>query len=172
MRLTTKGRYAVTAMLDLAIQQNVNQGAVSLSDIAKRQSISVSYLEQLFAKLRRANLVASIRGATGGYYLARPANEISIMDIIGAVDEHIDAMQCDGRGDCQDGALCLTHELWFGLSLHIENYLKQVSLAQLLLSKGTQAVASRQANSVNVNAVNGDINDSDDCCDKIAIQSL
>lgn len=144
MRLTTRGRYAVTALLDLAIQESRNQGAVSLSDIAKRQSISVSYLEQLFSKLRRAGLVVSTRGASGGYHLAKPLDQIDVMSIISAVDESINAMQCDGRGDCQDGAMCLTHDLWRGLSVHIEAYLKEVTLAQLLQGKNTKLIADRQ----------------------------
>ena len=145
MRLTTRGRYAVTALLDLAIQEDRHQGAVSLSDIAKRQSISVSYLEQLFSKLRKAGLVVSVRGAAGGYHLARPLSEINIMSIITAVDEGVNAMQCDGEGNCQDGKMCLTHELWYGLSEHIADYLKNVTLAQLLPLKNTQAIADRQA---------------------------
>lgn len=149
MRLTTRGRYAVTALLDLAIQESRNQTAISLSDIAKRQSISVSYLEQLFSKLRKAGLVISTRGASGGYHLARPLDQIDVMSIISAVDESINAMQCDGRGDCQDGAMCLTHDLWHGLSSHIESYLKNVSLAQLLNSKNTQSIAERQTNQLN-----------------------
>lgn len=144
MRLTTRGRYAVTALLDLAIQENRHRCAVSLSDIAKRQSISVSYLEQLFSKLRRAGLVVSTRGAAGGYQLAKPLTEIDVMSIISAVDESINAMQCDGRGDCQDGAMCLTHDLWHDLSRHIEVYLSQVTLDELLHSKNTQAIADRQ----------------------------
>lgn len=151
MRLTTRGRYAVTALLDLAVQENRHQGAVSLSDIAKRQSISVSYLEQLFSKLRKAGLVVSTRGASGGYHLAKPLNEIDVMTIISAVDESINAMQCDGKGDCQDGAMCLTHDLWFGLSAHIEAYLKNVTLAQLLDSKNTQSIADRQIHLVKTN---------------------
>lgn len=145
MRLTTKGRYAVTALLDLAIQESRNHGAVSLSDIAKRQSISVSYLEQLFSKLRKAKLVASTRGASGGYRLAKPLHEIDVMSIITAVDESVNTMQCDGKGDCQDGAMCLTHNLWFGLSSHIEAYLKNVTLAELLNAKSTQSIADRQS---------------------------
>ncbi|MDO5652123.1 MAG: Rrf2 family transcriptional regulator [Moraxella sp.] len=145
MRLTTRGRYAVTALLDLAVQEDRHQGAVSLSDIAKRQSISISYLEQLFSKLRKANLVKSTRGASGGYHLARAAEDIDIMSIITAVDESVNAMQCDGEGNCQDGEMCLTHELWCGLSNHIANYLKKVTLAQLLPLKNTQAIADRQA---------------------------
>ncbi len=144
MRLTTRGRYAVTALLDLAIQESRQQGAVSLSDIAKRQSISVSYLEQLFSKLRKAQLVVSIRGASGGYHLAKPLDEIDVMSIITAVDESINAMQCDGHGNCQDGAMCLTHDLWHDLSHHIETYLKNVTLAQLLNMKNVSGIAERQ----------------------------
>lgn len=132
MRLTTRGRYAVTALLDIAIQAHQGQDTVSLSDIASRQSISVSYLEQLFSKLRRAALVKSIRGVSGGYQLAKDLGDISVMQIIHAVDENIDAMQCDGKGDCQNGTMCLTHNLWHGLSRHIELYLSKVSLGDLL----------------------------------------
>lgn len=144
MRLTTRGRYAVTALLDLALQESRHQGAVSLSDIAKRQSISISYLEQLFSKLRKKGLVSSTRGASGGYHLAKPLDEIDVMSIITAVDESVNAMQCGGKGDCQDGAMCLTHDLWYNLSNHIEAYLKNVTLAELLDSKHTNAIAERQ----------------------------
>ena len=144
MRLTTRGRYAVTALLDLAIQEDRHQGAVSLSDIAKRQSISVSYLEQLFSKLRKKGLVSSTRGASGGYHLAKPLAEIDIMSIITAVDESVNAMQCGGKGDCQEGAMCLTHDLWHNLSAHIEEYLSRVTLDELLNSKHTHAIAERQ----------------------------
>lgn len=144
MRLTTRGRYAVTALLDLAVQESRHQGAVSLSDIAKRQSISISYLEQLFSKLRKKGLVNSTRGASGGYHLAKPLDEIDIMSIITAVDESVNAMQCGGKGDCQDGAMCLTHDLWHNLSAHIEQYLSKVTLAELLNSKHTQHIADRQ----------------------------
>ena len=132
MRLTTKGRYAVTALLDLAIQEGNTQSAVSLSDVAERQSISMSYLEQLFSKMRKAGLVNSTRGATGGYRLAKSLNDVSVMSIITAVDESVKTMQCDGRGDCQGGAMCLTHHLWHDLSVHIESYLQNISLAELL----------------------------------------
>ncbi len=148
MRLTTRGRYAVTALLDLAVQENRHQGAVSLSDIAKRQSISISYLEQLFSKLRKKGLVNSTRGASGGYHLAKPLSEIDIMSIITAVDESINATQCGGKGDCHDGSMCLTHDLWHDLSAHIESYLKNVTLAQLLETKNTQAIADRQEHRV------------------------
>ena len=144
MRLTTRGRYAVTALLDLAVQESRHQGAVSLSDIAKRQSIYISYLEQLFSKLRKKGLVSSTRGASGGYHLARPLDEIDVMSIISAVDESINAMQCGGKGDCRDGEMCLTHDLWHDLSNHIEAYLSNVSLAQLLESKHTGDIADRQ----------------------------
>ncbi|WP_131667206.1 Rrf2 family transcriptional regulator [Psychrobacter pygoscelis] len=144
MRLTTRGRYAVTALLDLALQNSQQDSAVSLSDIAKRQSISISYLEQLFSKLRKRGLVTSIRGAAGGYYLAKPLDEIDVMSIISAVDESVNAMQCEGRGDCQGGAMCLTHDLWCALSNHIEQYLNNITLAQLLDMENVQSVAERQ----------------------------
>ncbi len=144
MRLTTRGRYAVTALLDLAIQDSGASNAVSLSDIAKRQSISISYLEQLFSKLRKAGLVTSTRGASGGYHLAKPLTDIDVMMIITAVDESINAMQCEGRGDCQGGAMCLTHDLWCALSNHIEHYLQNISLAQLLKMENVEDVAHRQ----------------------------
>ncbi|OOR85286.1 Rrf2 family transcriptional regulator [Moraxella canis] len=149
MRLTTRGRYAVTALLDLAVQESRHQGAVSLSDIAKRQSISISYLEQLFSKLRKKGLVNSTRGASGGYHLAKPLEDIDIMSIITAVDESINATQCGGKGDCHDGAMCLTHDLWHNLSNHIETYLRKVTLAQLLETKNTQAIADIQVNRMN-----------------------
>ncbi|WP_201596490.1 Rrf2 family transcriptional regulator [Psychrobacter fulvigenes] len=144
MRLTTRGRYAVTALLDLALQTSQQDSAVSLSDIAKRQSISISYLEQLFSKLRKRGLVTSIRGAAGGYHLAKPLHEIDVMSIISAVDESVNAMQCEGRGDCQGGAMCLTHDLWCALSNHIEQYLKNITLAQLLDIESVQSVSLRQ----------------------------
>ena len=114
MRLTTKGRYAVTAMLDLALHKN--QGPVSLSDISSRQAISLSYLEQLFSKLRRSELVSSVRGPGGGYELKRGSDEIFIAQIIDAVDESVDTTKCQGAGDCQGGETCLTHYLWEDLS--------------------------------------------------------
>ncbi|BFM02396.1 Rrf2 family transcriptional regulator [Psychrobacter alimentarius] len=144
MRLTTRGRYAVTALLDLALQTSQQDTAVSLSDIAKRQSISISYLEQLFSKLRKRGLVTSIRGAAGGYLLAKSLHEIDVMTIISAVDESVNAMQCEGRGDCQDGTMCLTHDLWSALSNHIEQYLKNITLAQLLDMENVQSVSERQ----------------------------
>ncbi|EEV22202.1 Rrf2 family transcriptional regulator [Moraxella osloensis] len=144
MRLTTRGRYAVTALLDLALQEQKHELAVSLSDIAKRQEISISYLEQLFSKLRKKGLVVSTRGASGGYHIAKPINEISIMSIISAVDESVDARACEGKGNCQDGAMCLTHDLWNGLSEQIENYLSTVTLDTLINRQIIREISERQ----------------------------
>lgn len=143
MRLTTKGRYAVTAMLDLAL--HAQQGPVSLGDISERQSISVSYLEQLFAKLRKSELVASVRGPGGGYQLAQDAEQIDMAAIIRAVDESVDATRCGGQGDCQQGATCLTHALWTDLSDQLHHFLSAISLQQLLDRRDVQAVALRQS---------------------------
>jgi Rrf2 family iron-sulfur cluster assembly transcriptional regulator len=144
MRLTTRGRYAVTALLDLALQP-VDQ-TITLSEIAGRQSISVAYLEQLFAKLKRNGLVSSVRGAGGGYRLARDANSIAVLDIIAAVNESVDATRCDGQGNCQHGAMCLTHDLWHELSEYIEDYLAGITLGSLIDRQNVQAVVLRQAN--------------------------
>jgi len=130
MRLTTKGRYAVTAMLDLAINQNVKP--VTLQDIASNQEISLSYLEQLFARLRRSGLVKGTRGPGGGYTLAKEPSLISIADIIASVDERIDITRCAGREDCQDGERCLTHELWSELSAKIYEFLDDITLGELI----------------------------------------
>lgn len=129
MRLTTKGRFAVTAMVDLAVHGG--SGPVTLASISERQKISLSYLEQLFGKLRKHDVVASVRGPGGGYCLSRPANKISISDIIVAVDESLDASQCYGMGNCNDNKQCITHDLWMGLNQTISSYLKGVSLHQL-----------------------------------------
>lgn len=129
MRLTTKGRYAVTAMLDLAI--HAEEGPVTLADISARQRISLSYLEQLFARLRRGGLVLSIRGPGGGYRLGDPAAAISVGAIIEAVDESVDATRCEGKGNCHDGEICLTHHLWDDLTQQIRGFLGSISLADL-----------------------------------------
>ena len=131
MRLTTKGRFAVTAMVDLATHGG--NGPVTLASISDRQKISLSYLEQLFGKLRKHDVVASVRGPGGGYCLSRPANKISISDIIVAVDESLDASQCHGMGNCNDDKQCITHDLWMGLNKTISNYLTSVSLHQLVI---------------------------------------
>jgi Rrf2 family iron-sulfur cluster assembly transcriptional regulator len=130
MRLTTKGRFAVTAMVDLAMRGG--KGPVTLAGISERQKISLSYLEQLFGKLRRNNVVASVRGPGGGDCLARPANKITIDQIIVAVDEALDATNCDTKVDCQDGKPCLTHDLWYGLNESIHEYLSKINLQQLV----------------------------------------
>jgi Rrf2 family iron-sulfur cluster assembly transcriptional regulator len=142
MRLTTKGRYAVTAMLDLAYHSQ--KKPVTLTDIAARQTISLSYLEQLFARLRRANMVKGIRGPGGGYTLAGRASDINIADIVAAVDEPIEATKCGGEANCQQEQACLTHDLWMGLSQQIRDYLKGITLAQLLEKHHVQEVAKRQ----------------------------
>ena len=142
MRLTTKGRFAVTAMLDLAM--NAQNGAVKLNDISERQNISLSYLEQLFGKLRRAKLVDSIRGPGGGYVLAKNADQINIAQIIAAAEDELDATLCKGKANCQSGAPCLTHNLWENLNHTINAYLSSVTLAGLLAQqqpdKNTQVV--------------------------------
>lgn len=130
MRLTTKGRFAVTAMADLAMSGG--DGPVTLGDISERQRISLSYLEQLFGKLRRNSLVSSVRGPGGGYLLAKPASDISIGDIILAVDEPIDATQCGGKENCHDGQKCITHDLWMDLNRHIFDFLGSVTLSDLV----------------------------------------
>ncbi|MCK5354275.1 MAG: Rrf2 family transcriptional regulator [Methyloprofundus sp.] len=130
MRLTTKGRYAVTAMLDLAFHSRVKP--VTLTDIATRQTISLSYLEQLFSRLRRAGLVVGVRGPGGGYKLGREVNLISIAEIILAVDEQVDLTNCEKKGNCLDGQPCLTHDLWMGLSETVSEYLEGISLGELL----------------------------------------
>ena len=146
MRLTTKGRYAVTAMLDLAI--HARQGPVSLNDISGRQGISLSYLEQLFAKLRRGGLVASVRGPGGGYRLSRGSDEINVADVVDAVNESMDATRCNRRGDCQDGEECLTHHLWLDLSDQIHAFLHGITLAQLIQRKEIRSTADRQDSNV------------------------
>ncbi len=130
MRLTTKGRFAVTAMLDLALRQA--GGPVTLAGISERQHISLSYLEQLFGKLRRRELVESVRGPGGGYCLARPAAKINVAEIIQAVDEPIDATQCGGKENCRDEGRCMTHDLWSDLSSTIYDYLSGVTLGDLI----------------------------------------
>ncbi len=142
MRLTTKGRYAVTAMLDLAFHSQARP--VTLTDIATRQTISLSYLEQLFARLRKAGMVKGVRGPGGGYKLSRDAADINIADIIVAVDEQVDSTKCGGKGNCQNNQPCLTHDLWMGLSEQIREYLSGISLGSLLEKDEVSDVANRQ----------------------------
>lgn len=144
MRLTTKGRFAVTAMIDLGMHQQ--RGPVTLAGISERQKISLSYLEQLFGRLRRQGIVDSVRGPGGGYTMARPMMEISVADIIRAVDEPIDATQCGGLGNCHGDHECMTHELWTKLNEHIYRYLEAVDLASLVetqLSKQADAATRK-----------------------------
>lgn len=142
MRLTTKGRYAVTAMLDLAL--HADRGPVSLADISDRQGISLSYLEQLFARLRRFELVKSVRGPGGGYQLMQGAASISVAQVVDAVDESLDATRCEGKGDCHQGEVCLTHHLWQDLSQQIHLFLSNISLADLVARRDIQSVSKRQ----------------------------
>ena len=130
MRLTTKGRFAVTAMIDLALRQH--NGPVTLAGISQRQRISLSYLEQLFGKLRRHQLVESTRGPGGGYTLGRPAKDVTVADIIFAVDEPLDATQCGGKENCHDDQRCMTHDLWSNLNAKMVEYLDSVNLADLV----------------------------------------
>jgi Rrf2 family transcriptional regulator, iron-sulfur cluster assembly transcription factor len=130
MRLTTKGRFAVTAMIDLALRGE--EGPVALASISDRQRISLSYLEQLFGKLRRYQLVDSVRGPGGGYCIARPLEKVTVADIIRAVDEPLDATQCGGRENCHDEHRCMTHDLWATLNGKMYEYLSSVTLAEMV----------------------------------------
>jgi len=130
MRLTTKGRFAVTAMMDLALRGD--DGPVALASVSERQKISLSYLEQLFGKLRRYNLVDSVRGPGGGYCIARPLDTVTVADIVRAVDEPLDATQCGGRENCLDDHRCMTHDLWAALNAKMYDYLSSVTLAGLV----------------------------------------
>ncbi|MBW0146008.1 Fe-S cluster assembly transcriptional regulator IscR [Marinobacter arenosus] len=142
MKLTTKGRYAVTAMLDLALHGD--QGPVSLADISARQEISLSYLEQLFSRLRRQNLVVSIRGPGGGYRLSRDAGKVFVAEVVDAVSESLDTTRCGNKGDCQKGEKCLTHHLWSDLSDQIHQFLSEISLGDLMQKHEIRQVADRQ----------------------------
>src|SRR5574341_2543555 len=142
MRLTTKGRFAVTAMVDLALRQN--RGPVTLAAISERQHISLSYLEQLFGKLRRASLVSSVRGPGGGYNLAQAPSAISVADIVTAVDEPLDATQCGGKENCHDDKRCMTHDLWARLNEKMHEYLASVTLADLVAHQYGKHVAVLQ----------------------------
>ena len=142
MKLTTKGRYAVTAILDLALHRE--QGPVNLAEISNRQAISLSYLEQLFSRLRKVGLVSSARGPGGGYLLGRETSEISIADVITAVDESVDATRCRGLKNCQGDERCLTHDLWEDLSQHISGFLSGITLADMLQRRTVRQVSQRQ----------------------------
>lgn len=163
MRLTTKGRYAVTAMLDLAL--HYENGPITLSDISQRQEISLSYLEQLFSKLRKNELVDSARGPGGGYRLSRPAEDVAVAEIIAAVDETVDATRCKRKGNCQHEERCLTHELWCDLSDQIFDFLANISLGNLVEKQEVREVARRQDKAVLINrggiGLKDNINESD-----------
>ena len=153
MRLTTKGRYAVTAMLDLAL--NAEDKPITLVEISKRQEISLSYLEQLFARLRKNNLVNSTRGPGGGYQLASDPKDINVANVINAVDEVVDARRCKGRQNCQGDHECLTHELWSDLSSQMQKFLASITLAQLVKRR------KQREKSGNLFVCHGDTNISD-----------
>lgn len=142
MKLSTKGRYAVTAMLDLALHEKKHP--VTLADISQCQEISLSYLEQLFSKLRKSGLVKGVRGPGGGYHLARSAEEITIADVVSAVDEKVDVTRCHGNENCQDGERCLTHDLWQELSKRIYEFLNTITLADLVSRGSVVEISQRQ----------------------------
>jgi Rrf2 family iron-sulfur cluster assembly transcriptional regulator len=146
VRLTTKGRYAVTAMLDLAF--NSQNNPVTLTDIAARQTISLSYLEQLFARLRKAEIVVGVRGPGGGYQLRESPEKVSIAAIIEAVNEPIDSTKCGGEANCQHDSICLTHDLWVGLSEHIYGYLSNINLADLMKKRDERRAAEESGECV------------------------
>ncbi|QJR82028.1 Fe-S cluster assembly transcriptional regulator IscR [Alteromonas pelagimontana] len=155
MKLTSKGRYAVTAMLDVALHST--QGPVPLADISERQEISLSYLEQLFSRLRKEQLVDSVRGPGGGYLLGRDAGSIAIGEVIRAVDETVDATRCQGLSDCQGGERCLTHSLWQDLSDRISVFLNSITLGELMDKRDVLEVAGRQDKSKSLSKIAQDI---------------
>ncbi len=142
MKLTTKGRYAVTAMLDLSM--HCGSGPVKLAEISERQGISLSYLEQLFTRLRKEGLVVSTRGPGGGYSLSRSSAQIAVAEVITAVDESVDATRCGGMSNCHNDQRCLTHDLWTDLSEQIRSFLSEITLGQLMARGGVREVADRQ----------------------------
>jgi Rrf2 family iron-sulfur cluster assembly transcriptional regulator len=142
LKLTSKGRYAVTAMLDLAF--HTETGPVTLSEISKRQDISLSYLEQLFTRLRKQELVRSTRGPGGGYSLNRPVDQLAVAEIVAAVDETVDTTRCSGASNCHDGRQCLAHELWDDLSQQIFGFLNNITLQDLMQDGSIRDVAGRQ----------------------------
>ncbi len=142
MKLSTKGRYAVTAMMDLAIHDR--EGPVTLADISNCQGISLSYLEQLFAKLRQSGLVEGVRGPGGGYRLGKPSNQISVADIVVAVDESLDNTRCKGNEDCDNGERCLTHKLWNDLSERLYEFLDGITLSEFISQPEVRKISRRQ----------------------------
>ncbi len=152
MRLSTKGRYAVTAMIDLALHQE--DRLVSLAEISEVQDISLSYLEQLFSRLRKYDIVEGVRGPGGGYRLARAPDDISIADIINAVDEKLDATRCEGHENCQSGRKCITHELWFDLSQRIYGFLHDLTLEEVISSREVRQLSKDQDKQINTDNLN------------------
>jgi len=150
MRLTTKGRFAVTAMIDVAMQST--KGPATLAGVSDRQKISLSYLEQLFGKLRRCGLVESVRGPGGGYRLSRRPQDISVAEVITAIGEGIDTTQCQGNRDCQDGDECLTHQLWTKLGREIFDFLNGITLASFIERDDVNKVIQRQQGRVTLTA--------------------
>ena len=148
MRLTTKGRFAVTAILDLAL--NESEKPVTLADISERQSISLSYLEQLFSRMRREGIVKSTRGPGGGYHIAKGYDEITVKSIIIAVDEEIDATQCNGKENCHEGKRCITHDLWAAINHKILDYLESLTLANLVEAQNIESKAIKMPEPVRV----------------------
>jgi len=144
MKLTTRGRYAVTAMLDLALHDQA--GPITLADIARRQDISLQYLEQLFARLRKRGLVRSSRGPGGGYRLAKPASDITVARVIYCVDESVDVTRCGGQQNCQGEQRCLTHDLWMELNQHVADFLNTVTLDAIIQRHMVRQVSERQEN--------------------------
>ena len=142
MRFTTKGRYAVTAVLDLALHQE--KGPVSLAAISERQGISLSYLEQLFAKLRRNDVVSSTRGPGGGYKLTNNVDEVSVSDIILAVDGTCKVVDCEDTEGCSGGYQCLTHDLWQELSNEIRTFLDGITISEIMAQEAVNDVKLRQ----------------------------
>jgi len=155
MRLTTRGRYAVTAMLDLALHGE--KGPISLAEVSQRQGISLSYLEQLFSKLRKQDLVTSVRGPGGGYNINGEMTDVNIASIIMAVNESVDATNCSGESNCQDGNICLTHYLWQDLSIQIQTFLSDISLADLVSRADVRSVAERQDNDEKLANIKGQL---------------
>ena len=142
MKMTTKGRYAVTAILDVALHDG--NGPVNLSDISQRQDISLTYLEQLFSKLKKNGLVESARGPGGGYRLALSADQITVAKVIYSVDEPIDVTRCHGKQNCQGDLRCLTHDLWMELNMHISGFLNGLTLDDLIKRNNVKQVSERQ----------------------------
>jgi Rrf2 family iron-sulfur cluster assembly transcriptional regulator len=142
MKLTTKGRYAVTALLDLAIHQQ--EGPTSIAQLAQRHGISSTYLERLAGVMRQRGLLKSIRGSKGGYVLARSADEITLADIIDAVDERIDTTRCRGKANCHEGVVCLTHHVWDELNHEISHFFKKITLGALALKPQVLAIAKQK----------------------------